>query len=52
VYERLISDSRHDLIGEEWEVNDYPVTRDDDEYSKAILESMKNARTGDITSED
>jgi hypothetical protein len=25
---------------------------DDDEYQRAIIESMKNARTGDITTEE
>jgi hypothetical protein len=28
------------------------ATLNDDEYQRAIIESMKNARTGDITTED
>ena len=58
--ERLIPDSRQELFGDEWEmrehigggVQNHHNAQTEDEMSLAILESMKNARTGDMTTED
>ena len=59
-FDRLISDSRNDLFADDWEMNEHigggmqPPRRggpshanareDDDEYQRAIIESMKNAQ--------
>lgn len=69
-FDRLISDSRHELFGDDWDMNEHfggeinPPARgvgaarggnnlmnqtlNDEDYKRALLESMKDAKPGDI----